>query len=209
MTFIIAQLSWSRTPGHSKRPLNSPEAMRAPPTVCGPWKKHFRCSAGRGISWLPTPRPASWRGDVDAARKAAHGHGSTDSPASKRFTYWERCTTSPRRLRAVLGLVVRRARRSRRSSPGMRPRSRMPTSGEAATNFRGSRADNGQPNGSHDRLPELAPLRPFLVAVRHKAARGGYAPMKAGRTSTRRWLPSRRLRHDRAAWCSAACGFAA
>jgi hypothetical protein len=44
------------------------------------------------------------------------------------------------------------------------------------------------------RLPHLADLlRSFVVAARPKAVRRGRVPMKAGRISTRRWLPRWRL----------------
>ena len=152
-----ARLSWSRLREPSKRRLNSPEATRLPPTCSPTWRKHSRYSAPPGTSSLPTPPPGSPNA-AGASHEAPHGRRSMDSLASKKYTSWEHCTTSPRHSPAVHAPVERDDRRSHPFSRGAPPDEL--TIRSAVTTSRGPRPVNLQSSTSRDRLlNQSAPMR--------------------------------------------------
>ena len=157
-------LSWSRLRERCKRRLNSREATRLPPSCSPTWRKHFRCSGPSGTSSLPTPQPAS-PDAAGASREAPHGRSSTDSLASKKYTSWERCTTSPRRSPAVRAPAERDDRRSRPLSRGASPHEL--TIRAAVTTTRVPRAANLQSSTSRDRLlnPSARVRQPISVSA--------------------------------------------
>ena len=193
----------------SMRPPDGREATPQCPTPSHHWRRHCRCSARPAISWLPTPRRGSSRGVVAVPRTPAHGRPWKDSRASKRCASWDtsRCRSCVRPLCSHLSGGANHDYAHAR--PASQPRNRRSAPRQRALVVR--EPANSQSSASHDRFHRPSALvRPLFAAPRPKGRarrlnadeeRGGSAPGDCCRAGV--W------RDERAAWCSAACGFAA